>query len=164
MRKHLTLFFLLINLSSQEKYIFEYSLLTDLNKDTIIERLFDFSIMKSHTNNVMKVYLVDSGVNYQIVKFEYNYFLFKPNAIYRREKDKENKVVRFFLLEYNGNNKIFPDILAETGYYEIKDTLSCNLVHYYQETYFERKPDIFYINLYKNGMKNFYKELNKMLQ
>ncbi len=161
---NLILIIYLLNSSTGEKYIFEHSFITNLDKDSIIERLFDFSIMKSHINDAMKVFLIDSGLNYQIVRFEYNYFLFKPVAIYKREKDMVNKIVRFSLIEYNGDNKIFPDVLAESGYYEIKDTLQGILVHYYQETYFERKPDFFYLNLYKNGMKNFYKELEKILK
>lgn len=163
MRKLSIFLFIILNLFSKEKYIFEHSFITELNKDTIIERLFDFSLMKSN-ENLMRIYLVDSGLNFQIVRFEYNYLLFKPIAIYKREKDNDSKIVRFFLIQYIGNNKIFPDVLAETGYYEIKDTISRSLVHYYQETIFDRKPDILYMNLYKNGMKKFYKELERILR
>lgn len=162
MHIQLCLSFLSLNILCAERHIFEHNFITEMKKDTIIERLFDFSLMKSRKNNLMKVYIIDSGENFQIIKFEYNYLFFKTNATYRREKNKDT--IKFFLLEYNGNNKIFPDIIAETGFYEIKDTISKSLVHYYQKTVFENKPDYFYINLYKNGMKNFYKELEKILR
>lgn len=146
-------------------YKVEYTFTTRCKKNMLLEICFEFSHLiefAKQKNTTIK--LLESGENWYTVEYDYRYFIYTNNSIYKKTIIPQENLVKFEMINYSQNIGILPKVLAASGYYKVIANEKENEVTYYQKTILDRQMDRFYLKSVKRKTEEFFLNLKEYIE
>ena len=115
-------------------YSFKSSFDIHVDPNCLLNICFDFEHIKALAPDAKEVSLLDTGKNWNKIRYTYQKFAYFENtSIWYRTSDESTKRVDFQLISSVNNSTIMPVMISSTGYYQIKTRNNKVNLEYFQE-------------------------------
>jgi len=110
---------LTIKLINSNRYIINYYLTINIDNNILLQICYEPSHLKKYLNKIVKLKVINSQKNSQIIAYEINFLFLYNFSVYERKLNQEENKIDFELIYFNQNVKFIPKILELNGYYKI---------------------------------------------
>lgn len=151
---------------NKTKYSIQASFSSPLVMSEILNRLFDYHHVKEFTKSVDSVQLIDKGVGWNRITFRQCELFGCIETTYLRKVQKNSWRITFVQEESHiSGNFLIPQVITNSGYYQIKSYNNGSLVEYFQAVELEESilSTIFQRHA-RSSTINFIQDLSEYLQ
>ena len=147
-------------------YSFRGSFVVEADADSVLCLIYDYEQISQYSFGAETIELIQQGETWYDLSYTYRKFLILENkSIWRRTlKHGEQKVV-FAMISSQNNLAVMPEMIASTGYYQVKKENDLCQVEYFQQCVFESGFFLSaYINMAEKEAVRFLHEFKKYIE
>jgi hypothetical protein len=103
-----------------QRYTFVFKFVVDAGPDEVLDVLYPFPDLKQYSSRSSAVELLESGADWQSVRFTYATWLWSMSTTFRREIDRPNHCIRLRMIEARRTGLPVPLPTASSGEYRLE--------------------------------------------
>jgi hypothetical protein len=104
------------------RYTFTFQFVVDASPDEVLDVLYPFPNLKQYSQTATAVDSLETGPDWQTVRFTYATSLWSMSTTFRRELDRANHRIRFHMLEAHRTGLPVPLPTSSSGEYHLEPT------------------------------------------
>jgi len=116
------------------RYTFRLQFIVEASPDEVLDVLYPFPSLKQYSQAATSVESLDTGPDWQTVRFTYATGLWSVSTTFRRELDRASHRIRFRMLEARRTGLPMPLPVSSSGEYRLEPTGGGVRVTYVQTT------------------------------
>jgi len=124
----------------KNKCIIDLELQSTLSVSELLNIFYNTDSLKQTVINVDEIKVLEKKENEYLVEYSFKYLNYKNKATYLRKLDVSKGRIDLELKSYFQNNNTIPRMLISRGYYQFTDNGKTRTVHFFRETFFDKKP------------------------
>ncbi len=101
------------------RYTFTFKFTVAAGPDEVLDVLYPYRSLRQYSRTASAVDLLDSGADWQLVRFTYTTWLWSMSTTFRREIDRPNHCIRFQMLRAERTGLPVPLPTASSGEYRL---------------------------------------------
>jgi hypothetical protein len=102
-----------------QRYTFTFRFVVDASPDQVLDMLYAFPNLQQYSRTASAVELLESGADWQLVRFTYATWLWSMSTSFRREIDRPNHCIRFRMVDARRTGLPVPLPMASSGEYRV---------------------------------------------
>jgi hypothetical protein len=100
----------------------------------LLEIFLNYNHIKALAPDAIEVQLIEQGNNWNRIRYKFQKFFFFENiSVWQRNLDREKQRLDFTLVSSANNQVIMPEMIASSGFYNVKKQGEDLIVEYYQQ-------------------------------
>ena len=103
-----------------QRYTFRFTFVVDSTPSEVLDVLYPFPALKQYSRTASKVELLETGADWQSVRFTYATWLWSMSTTFRREIDRPHDCIRFRMIEATRTGLPMPLPTASSGEYRLE--------------------------------------------
>ena len=124
----------------KNKCTIDIEILSSLSVNELLDIFFNPDSLKKTVINVDEIKVLEKKGNEYLVEYSFKYLNYKNKATYLRKLLAEKGKIELELKSYTQNTNSIPRMLISKGYFQFTDNGRARTIHFFRETYFDKKP------------------------
>jgi uncharacterized ubiquitin-like protein YukD len=124
----------------KNKCTIDLEIQSTLSVKDLLNIFFNTDSLKMTVFNVDEIKVLEKRENEYLVEYSFKYLTYKSKATYLRKLNIVKGMIELELKSFTQSNSSIPRMLISKGYYQFTDNGKTRTIHFFRETFFDKKP------------------------